>query len=105
VVKSPTAGLRFDSRFAPLQYGEDVAQRNLERLTGKKHATVPPTAVEPPVENVNPWKTIFPGAANYGHFLTIGQCLWSVLMGLVGSLIATRFERGRENTPTASAAP
>ncbi len=39
------------------------------------------------------WKVMFPGAANFSAFKTIGHCLVAVLLGLVGAIIAQRFER------------
>ena len=46
------------------------------------------------------WKAILPGAANYDAFSTVGHCLFALLAGLLGAVIARRFERRRAATIT-----
>jgi hypothetical protein len=41
-------------------------------------------------------KAMFPGAVNYGPFLNIGHCLFALLLGLVGAVIARWFEKRSE---------
>jgi hypothetical protein len=39
------------------------------------------------------WKAILPGAANYDAFSTVGHCLFALLAGLLGAVIARWFDR------------
>lgn len=43
----------------------------------------------------NRWSRLLPGAANYQAFGAVGHCLFALLAGLLGAVIAWRFERGR----------
>ncbi|MDB5351451.1 MAG: hypothetical protein JWN86_2698 [Planctomycetota bacterium] len=43
----------------------------------------------------NRWQTMLPGAANYEPFSAVGHCLFALLAGLPGAVIARWFERGR----------
>ena len=56
-------------------------------------------ATSPPA-TPNRWRAILPGAANYESFTSIGHCLFALLFGLVGAVIARRFERRRVMTST-----
>jgi hypothetical protein len=51
---------------------------------------------------VNVWKQLLPGAAGYEPFSAVGHCLFALLAGLVGALLARRFEKGRERAASAS---
>jgi len=42
------------------------------------------------------WRSLLPGAANYPAFSVVGHCLFVLLAGLVGMLIARRFEARQE---------
>ena len=42
------------------------------------------------------WRSLLPGAANYPAFSVVGHCLFALLAGLVGMLIARRFEARQE---------
>jgi hypothetical protein len=53
------------------------------------------------------WKSLLPGAANYEAFSVIGHCLFALLAGLLGMVIAWRHqarqERALETEPVAPA--
>lgn len=51
----------------------------------------------------NRWKNLLPGAANQAPFVYIGHCLFALLAGLLGALIARGFEHGRSTIGTDSA--
>ena len=42
------------------------------------------------------WKSLLPGAANYEAFSVVGHCLFALLAGLLGMLIAWRFQARQE---------
>ena len=53
-----------------------------------------------------PWKSLLPGAANYEAFSVIGHCLFALMAGLMGMVIAVRYhsrqQRALFTDPTAS---
>jgi hypothetical protein len=53
------------------------------------------------------WQTLLPGAANYEAFSAVGHCLFAVLAGLLGMVIARRYqtrqERALETDPVVAA--
>ena len=49
----------------------------------------------PPANPPNRWKVFFPGAANSADFQNVGHCLFAMLAGVLGAIIARRFETGR----------
>src|SRR5262249_32017559 len=58
-------------------------------------------AANPPgLTSAQGWKAILPGAANYDAFSTVGHCLFALLAGPLGAVIARRFERRRAATIT-----
>lgn len=48
------------------------------------------------------WKKLLPGAADRAPFVDIGHCVFALLAGVLGALIARGFEHGR-STGTAPA--
>jgi hypothetical protein len=42
------------------------------------------------------WRTLLPGAANYEAFSAVGHCLFAVLAGLLGMVIARRYQTRQE---------
>lgn len=50
--------------------------------------------VSPP----NRWRAMLPGAADYGAFQAVGHCLVALLAGMLGAVVAWRFERGRQTS-------
>jgi hypothetical protein len=52
------------------------------------------------------WKALLPGAANYEAFSAVGHCLFALLAGLLGMVIAQRYqsrqERALETGPEAA---
>jgi uncharacterized membrane protein len=44
------------------------------------------------------WQTLLPGAANYEAFSAVGHCLFAVLAGLLGMVIARRYQKRQERT-------
>lgn len=53
----------------------------------------------------NRWQAMLPGAANYEAFSAVGHCLFALLAGLLGSVIALRFQKARERNEGASPPP
>jgi hypothetical protein len=49
------------------------------------------------------WKAMLSGAVNYEAFSIVGDCLFVLLAGQLGAIMALRFERGRVPTSTANA--
>jgi hypothetical protein len=53
------------------------------------------------------WKSLLPGAANYESFGVVGHCLFALLAGLLGIIIARRYqarlERALETDPVRAA--
>jgi hypothetical protein len=49
------------------------------------------------------WKAILPGAANYDAFSAVGHCLFALLAGFLGAVIARWFETRRAATITEEA--
>jgi hypothetical protein len=44
------------------------------------------------IASPNRWKSMLPGAANYESFGAVGHCLFALLAGLMGTIIARRFQ-------------
>ena len=42
------------------------------------------------------WRSLLPGAANYDAFSVVGHCLFTVLAGLLGMVIARRYQARQE---------
>src|SRR5262249_29642356 len=42
------------------------------------------------------WKAILPGAANYEAFSVVGHCLFALLAGLLGTVIARKYQARQE---------
>ncbi|MFO0958507.1 MAG: hypothetical protein U0800_13940 [Isosphaeraceae bacterium] len=53
--------------------------------------------------NPNPWQSVFPGAANYAAFNVVGHCLFALLAGVSGSLIAGRMRARQLRVATPAA--
>jgi hypothetical protein len=49
----------------------------------------------------NRWKSLLPGAANYEAFSIVGHCLFALLAGSLGAMIARWFRRRRERAEEA----
>ena len=47
-------------------------------------------ATVPSSSEARRWRSAFPGAADYEHFRRVAHCLFAVLSGLVGALMAAR---------------
>jgi hypothetical protein len=45
----------------------------------------------------NRWKFMLPGAANYDAFGVVGHCLFALLAGLLGIVIATRYQARQDS--------
>jgi hypothetical protein len=50
------------------------------------------------------WKSLLPGAANYQAFSVVGHCVFALLAGLLGSVIARRFDARRARASEADSA-
>ena len=48
------------------------------------------------LRNAARWKAVLPGAANYESFSVVGHCLFALLAGLLGMVIARRYEARQE---------
>jgi hypothetical protein len=57
------------------------------------------TAITP-----NRWKSLLPGAANYEAFSIVGHCLFALLAGSLGAMVARWFRRRCERAEQASRA-
>jgi hypothetical protein len=55
-------------------------------------------AIVNPIPSPNRWQSILPGAANYEAFSVVGHCLFSLLAGLLGAVIARRYQ-ARQDQP------
>jgi hypothetical protein len=55
----------------------------------------------PATASDNRWQALLPGAANYDPFLRVGHSVFAVLAGLVGAVIACRFQARRERREAA----
>jgi hypothetical protein len=53
-------------------------------------AITPPIAVSPSGDASNGWNLLLPGAANYEAFNVVGHCLFTLLAGLLGAVVALR---------------
>jgi hypothetical protein len=47
----------------------------------------------------NRWKLMLPGAANYDAFNVVGHCLFALLAGLLGTVIARRYQARQHPVP------
>ncbi len=45
----------------------------------------------------NHWSSMLPGAANYDAFSVVGHCLFALLAGLLGIVIATRYQARQDS--------
>jgi hypothetical protein len=45
------------------------------------------------------WKILLPGAANYEPFSVVGHCLFALMAGLLGMVIARRYQGRQQRTP------
>jgi len=59
---------------------------------GSTAVTTPPSPSPPSVF----WKSLFPGAVNQASFSDIGHCLFALLAGLLGAVLARRLEKSTE---------
>jgi hypothetical protein len=53
----------------------------------------------------NVWPSLLTAATNYDSFVQVGHCLFSVLGGLIGAIISTRFNAARETDAARPAPP
>lgn len=67
----------------------------LTRVTG-----VIDEAIATNARPANRWRAMLPGAANNAAFQAVGHCLFALLAGLLGAIVARRFERRRHTEAT-----
>jgi hypothetical protein len=102
------AGGLNDRETQALQQSLQTRLSDLDRRFGAIQASSTLTAASAPgaagstPTPINRWKTLLPGAANYDPFLRVGHCLFAVLSGVIGGLVAIRFHALRERDESAA---
>lgn len=87
------ANTNVSNGFVVYQGAQSTSPQGVTSTPGDMTFRLVNTAASPATPN--PWGSMLPGAANYDAFQTVGHCLFALLAGLMGAVIARRFDKGR----------